>query len=176
MRYNPNWSSHLPVLIKVLNISEGPVLEMGMGLFSTPVLHWLCLDQKRTLVSYDNNTEYFNQNKAFETDLHQIIFIEDWDKANIENVHWGLVFIDHLPDERRKVDIKRIANNADYIVVHDSEEKNEYKYHFSEIYSLFKYRFDYRRQKPYTTVLSNFKDLGNLYQIQTESDMSLKMS
>ena len=135
---------------------------MGMGLFSTPVMHWLCLDKKRPLVSYDNNPEYFNQNKAFETKEHQINLISDWDKAIIESTHWGLVFIDHLPDERRKVDIKRVAGNADYIVVHDSEERNESKYRFSEIYPLFKYRFDYRRQKPYTTVLSNYKDLSNL--------------
>lgn len=162
MRYNPNWSSHLPILIKVLNISEGPVLEMGMGPFSTPVIHWLCLDQKRILVSYENDLNYFNQNKVFGAAWHQIKLVKNWSQADIENTHWGLAFIDHTPELRRSIDIKRISNKADYIVVHDSEEKSEHKYHFTEIYPLFKYRYNYQRQKPYTTVLSNFKDLKNL--------------
>lgn len=162
MRYNPNWSSHLPILIKVLNISEGPVLEMGMGLFSTPVIHWLCLDKKRTLVSYENDLNYFNQNKAFETPWHQIKLVDNWGRSDIENTHWGLAFIDHTPEARRSIDIKRILNKADYIVVHDTEPESEHKYHFAEIYPLFKYRYNYQRQKPFTTVLSNFKDLINL--------------
>lgn len=162
MRYNPNWSSHLPVLIKVMEASEGKVLEMGMGPFSTPVLHWLCLDRKRLLVSYESSLEYFKSNKNFETDLHKVVSVDDWDKVNINNVHWGVVFIDHAPSERRKVDIKQLANCADYIVIHDSEESREKHYHYSEIYPLFKYRYDYKRQKPYTTVLSNFKDLSIL--------------
>lgn len=162
VRYNPAWSSHLPVLIKVLGLSKGSVLEFGIGMFSTPVLHWLCLDSDRELVSYENNLEYFNQNKRFITDNHKINFVEDWDRINIENIHWGVVFIDHNPMERRKIDIKRLANKADYIIIHDSQWKEDCYYHYKEIYPLFKYRYDYTKQKPFTTVLSNFKDLSIL--------------
>lgn len=162
MRFNPNWSSHLPILVKVLNISRGPVLEMGTGLFSTPVMHWLCLDAGRPLISYENNKSYYDQCKSFEADGHKLILVEDWDKAEIENTHWGAVLIDHEPAERRSIDIKRLAGSADYIIVHDSEAEEDGKYHLSQIYPLFKARYDWRKQKPYTTVLSNFKDLSNL--------------
>ena len=54
MKIKPAWSSYLPLLIKVLQCSEGPVLELGTGLVSTPVLHWLCFDMGRELVSYDD--------------------------------------------------------------------------------------------------------------------------
>ena len=162
MRYNPNWSSYLPVLIKTLNLSEGPVLEMGMGIFSTPVMHWLCLDRNRALVSYENNATYFHQSRAFMAPWHQIKLVEDWSEAEIETTHWGLVFIDHAPEARRGIDIKRVAHQADYIVTHDSEARNEHKYHLAKIYPLFKYRYDYQKKKPYTTVLSNFKDLTDL--------------
>jgi len=57
--------------------------------------------------------------------------------------------------------MKRVANNADYVVVHDTDEKNDWYYKYSEYFPLFKYRWD-SKIYPRTTVLSNFKDLKNL--------------
>lgn len=162
MQYRPAGGSHIPILTKVLELSDGPVLELGMGPFSTPILHWLCLDKRRQLFSYENGSSWLKENKHFETDWHKITFVEDWDKIDIDNIHWGIAFIDHAPAERRAVDIRRLANKADYIILHDSEESQDKHYSYSEIYPLFKYRYDYKRQKPHTTVLSNFKDLNNL--------------
>lgn len=161
-RYNPAWSSHLPILIKVLTMAQGPALELGMGPFSSPVMHWLCLDQKKILTSYDNNKDYHKANLSFANDKHGIFLTDDWDNIPIYNTHWGVVLVDHSPDYRRKEEIKKLANKADYIVVHDTQSSEEKLYHYEEIYPLFKYRYNYKRQKPYTTVLSNFKDLSNL--------------
>lgn len=164
--YDPSWGSHIPVLVDVLSNSEGPVLELGTGPFSTPLLHTLCVDNKRTLVSYENNPEFFNMHTAFVDEFHQIKLIDDWDKAEIENTHWGLAFVDHRPAERRKVETKRLVNSADYIVIHDSEPQLIEKYHYDFIYPLFKYRLDYilRPNCAHTTVLSNLKDLTKLKQ------------
>jgi len=160
MNYEPSWSSHIPLLVKVMNVSEGPVLEMGIGPFSTPLLHWLCFDQNRTLTSYDNSKEYLEANKTFETSFHQIKYLDNWDDADIENTHWGVVFIDHAPPERRPIDVARVANCADYIVIHDSQRHLDQYFHYKSIYGLFKYKYVYRKVKPHTTVLSNFKDLN----------------
>lgn len=162
--YDPSWGSHIPVLVDTFNNSKGPVLELGIGPFSTPLLHALCVDNKRMLVSYENDPEFFNMHTAFIDQFHQIKLIDDWDKAEIENNHWGLAFIDQKPAKRRIVDIKRLANNADYIVIHDSEPGLVSLYHYNLIYPLFEYRFDYilRPNYPHTTVLSNLKDLTKL--------------
>lgn len=162
MIYEPYWCSHLPLLIKTMSVSTGPVLEMGMGPFSTPILHWLCFDQDRPLVSYDNSPEYFAENQKFATPNHQINLVSNWDEADIEHTHWGLVFIDHAPPERRHIDVARVANNADYIVIHDSQRHLDQYFHYKKIYGLFKYKYVYRKVKPHTTVLSNFKDLTNI--------------
>lgn len=162
MQYRPAGASHIPILVKVLGLSDGPVLEMGMGPFSTPILHWLCLDKKRQLFSYENNPRWFEKNKVFETNLHKVNFVEDWDKVDMDNIHWSVVFIDHAPSDRRIVDIKRIVNKADYVIMHDSGDYQDEHYRYSEIYPLFKYRYNYMRQKPYTTIVSNFKDLSIL--------------
>lgn len=161
--FAPIYSSHLPILIKVLQISEGPVLELGSGVFSTPVMHWLCLDNKRELVTYENYKEHYEMNKVFQTEMHKIIFIKNWDEAKIEGLHWGVAFVDHEPRERRVVEIRRLAQIADYVVVHDSEPDHDKYFDFiSNAFPLFKNRYNYKRRRPYTTVLSNFKDLRNL--------------
>jgi hypothetical protein len=142
-------------------LSEGPVLEMGMGVFSTPLLHWLCLDQKRQMVSYDNKREFYEMNKTFESPAHQILYVEndDWAATDIDKP-WGMVFVDHHPGIRRGVDAIRLANRADYVVIHDSDMLHEHGY--EDIYRHFKYAYNWKRRKPYTTILSNFYRLDNL--------------
>lgn len=162
--YDPSWGSHIPVLVDVFNNSEGPVLELGIGVFSTPLLHALCVDNKRQLVSYENNPEFFKMHASFIDEFHQIKLINDWDKIDIESTHWGMVLVDHRPAQRRNVETKRLMNNADYVVIHDSEPRLEGEYRYDLIYHLFKYRLDYilKPNHAHTTILSNFKDLRKL--------------
>jgi len=162
--------SHLPILSKVLGLSEGPVLELGMGLFSTPYLHWACYN-KRKLVSYENKKDFyelfiFNDKRELcnNYDFHEVKFVEDWDKIDISG-HWGVVLVDHNPGPRRREEIKRLANSADYIVVHDTDAKNDWYYKYAEYFPLFKYRYD-TKIYPMTTVLSNFKDLSCLSKME----------
>jgi hypothetical protein len=131
---------------------------MGVGLFSTPLLHYICMETNRELVSYENDNKYLKMSRGFRTDFHKVIFIDDWDKSDILKP-WSIAFIDHAPHHRRAVDAGRLANYAEYIICHDSEPQNDMYYLYSTIYSLFKYRFDYTKLFPYTTVLSNFHTL-----------------
>ncbi len=157
LKYRPAFSTHLPVLIKVLEISEGPVLELGAGAFSTPILHWLCFENNRKLVTYENDPGFFRMNQSFLSDLHEVKLAEDWDKIPIETEHWGVAFVDHGPAERRRIEIERLSNIADYIVVHDTEPEFDAEYGFArEIFPKFKYCYNYEKTKPHTTVLSNF--------------------
>ena len=129
MRYNPGWSSYLPILIKVFGLSKGDVLELGSGPFSTPLLHWLCLDTKRYLVTYEDSLEYYNLHKKFVSKKHEIKFVTDWDKINIDK-HWGLAFVDHEPGNRRKTEILKLKDTADFIVVHDTSPHTDKLYKF----------------------------------------------
>lgn len=157
----PSEGSHIPVLIKVMGMSSGPVLELGTGLNSTPVLHWLCNEQKRKIDSYESVEMFYRAAENYRTDWHGIHFIEDWDKLAIDR-HWGLVFIDHAPGPRRNVEMERLANNADYVVVHDTEPKSDWHYHFANQFDKYKYRYNYTLAYPHTSVFSNFKDLHEL--------------
>jgi len=153
--------THLPALIKAVMASDGPILELGTGLFSTPFLHYACYENKRELVSYDNEIDYYEFNKPFENDYHKVIFVEDWDKIDLSK-HWSVALVDHHPGSRRRFEIARLANNVDYVIVHDTQPRSGSRYKYSRVFPLFKYRRDFGREKPLTTVLSNFKDLKNL--------------
>ena len=151
--------SHLPMLIKLILMTEGPILELGTGFFSTPVLHWLCAEKKRKLVSYDSQEKYIEVAKNYIADFHDIHLVNDWSTIDISQ-HWSIVLIDHAPGPQRKVEMARVANNADYVIVHDTEPRNDKYYHYSESAHLYKYRYDYDKVYPNTSLFSNFKDLS----------------
>lgn len=158
-----SYGSHMPVISRVMEETTGPVLELGMGIYSTPLLDLLCHEEKRELVSFDDDQEWFSVNKEWESDYHKIYFTDDYDKINIENRKWSVVLIDHKPAERRIVEIKRLANKADYLIVHDAEDEWENAFKYNLIYPLFKYRFDYTTCRPATVILSNFFDPKELF-------------
>lgn len=143
----------MPMLIKCVEISDGSVLEFGAGLFSTPLLHWLCFGRK--LITYEDNLSYYKFAKKFTSRNHTIRFVKDWNKIDLGK-HWGVVLIDHI-SERRSVDAIRLKDKADYIVLHDTQS-NDYKY--NEVWKHFKYRYDWKACKPWTSVVSNFKDIS----------------
>jgi len=159
MKSIKKWSSHLPILINLINITNGPVLELGAGLYSTPFLHWACRD--RYLESYENDKNYFNIINEFSDENHKIYFVENWDNIDIIK-YWEIVFIDLSPATKRKDMAKKLAKLAKYIILHDTEKKHDNEYKYDEIYSLFKYRYDYTKTNPNTTVLSNYIDVSKL--------------
>lgn len=162
MKMSIRYGSHMPVLIKIVGITDGPILELGTGLYSTPYLHFACLPTKRKLASYDSDESWIRNFKDYRTDFHEITLLNDWDKLDTSN-NWDVVLIDHGPDERRHVEAKRFAKKAKYIILHDSNPEYDYLYKYSEIYPLFKYRFDDVSLHPNTTTLSNFVNLDNLW-------------
>lgn len=155
--------THIPMLVKIFDMSKGDVLELGSGYFSTTLLRWLCEMTGRKLYSYETDQFWYKKATLSPVDFHKVFLINkrDWNDAEIERP-WGMVLIDHSPDERRWVEIKRLANLAEYIVIHDSNLSEVKQYGYEKIWNLFKYRYDYTKLNPNTTVVSNFHDLKSL--------------
>ncbi len=164
MMVSLNYGSNLPCLIKAMEKTTGDVLELGMGVFSTPFLHYQCILQNRKLVSYENYQEWLNFFLKYHYNCpnHEIHFVEKYADANIDKL-WDIVLIDQTPDESRLEEIKRLAYKAKYIIVHDTSPNQDNHYHFSTIYPLFKYKIDWDREKNHCTVLSNFVDLKDFW-------------
>ena len=166
MNVSGNYGTHLAALIKAMEKTSGDVLELGMGLFSTPYLHYQCMLSGRKLVSYENFKTYaqFFLDYGYPNANHEVNLIDDYANAQIDKP-WDVVLIDQTPDTERVKAVKRLANLAKYIIIHDSNEnsKSDSIYHYSEIYPLFKYKTVWDKDKNHATVLSNFHDLTDFW-------------
>lgn len=160
------YGTHLPALIKAMEKTSGDVLEMGMGVFSTPFLHYQCMLQNRQLTSYENSAAWagFFLHYAYPNNNHKIVVLDDYTKADIERP-WDVVLIDQTPDDNRTESIRRLANYAKYIVIHDSnnDKRSRRVYHYHDIYPLFKYRTVWDKDSKHASVLSNFVDLADFW-------------
>jgi hypothetical protein len=166
MNISGYYGTHLVPLMVAMDKTKGDVLELGTGIFSTPYLHYRCTLDKRKLFSYDTSRTWlkFFKTYKYENKYHKFIYIKNWDKAQIERP-WDVVLVDHSPDTRRIAEIKRVANLAKFIIVHDSNGRFEKKYHYSMIYPLFKHKTDWVKEERHATILSNFVKLENLLNV-----------
>ena len=139
-------SNSIPLVVTSL-VTTGDLLELGMGSFSTPLLHKLAVDTKKQVVSIDTNIDWVNNfifyNKTMNHKIYcmpNFEFIEQ--KLGLEdNKRWGIVLVDHINAVGRAFDAKKYANKAEIVLVHDAEKTVEhgYKYEQNKIRDPFKY-------------------------------------
>ncbi len=165
-----NWGTHQTPLVTAVMNTNGPILELGCGDFSTPLLHAICSTNQRTLLSTDTDKKWLRLFLDLETPWHTFVYVpvfenprnpqeNKWDQIGTD-IHWSIVFIDHHPGTRRAVDIKRLRSHTDIFVVHDTEKP--YK-GYSSILPSFKYRFVYKRYKKQTTLVSDTIDVATFF-------------
>jgi len=157
-------ATHWPVLMRVIEASSGPILECGTGKFSSPILRTMAYLQQRHVEAYDSDPDWYAKAKELENGYYRVHLIksEDWPNLPIDQ-RYGLVFVDQAPTYYRRVTLRRFANNADYLVVHDSEIGAQRKFHLERTLQTFRYRFDYAGLRPHTSVVSNVIDVVQLY-------------
>lgn len=149
-----NWDSHRPLLWAALEATQGLVVEMGIGEGSTPYLSEYCKERNRELVSYENNEEWYNKMK--DRFSHNIVYVKNWDFVQVRP---SLLFIDHAPGERRRVDLYRFSDIAKVVVCHDTEPAAEHGYKMGPVLDKFKYRLNYKTDGAWATAVSNFIDV-----------------
>ena len=155
------YATHMPMVMSIAFNTSGPILEMGCGNYSTYVLHEICKLTGRRLVTLDEKPDWINKFRFMANGYHEFHLVRDWSSFSlIDNIKWSMVLIDHAPGERRKVDIARLKCNADYLIVHDTEEAG---YKYEPVLNSFKFRFDYKIIRPWTTVISNEHNLDFLH-------------
>ena len=157
LRINP-YATHLPMLMACVAATEGPVLEMGCGNYSTPILSEMC--RGRRLITVDDDPAWMPKFTDLAHANHQLIAVKNWTELVLPDLAWDVVLIDHAPAEQRRVDIERFMDKASLIVVHDTETPDFYGY--NSILPRFRYRHDHKRWTPWTTVVSQTTPLDFL--------------
>jgi len=169
------FATHLPLLTACVLATDGPVIELGCGFWSTPILHELCSpfpghrDGRRLLTCCANADWLGRFSRQLATDEHFFLAVDPdadgagWARLPEIDHNWDVALVDHAPPGRRKHDLMRLADTARLVVVHDSEPHACYSY--EKAFERFRYRCDDRRWEPWTTVVSNVEDLAWLKEL-----------
>ena len=174
------FGTHQPLLFAACLLTEGPIVELGAGFYSTPFLHALSLAQRRPVHTVESQPGFLNQLARYGSDLHRLWLLDEQMERDPEgkillgdrtrkqvvaaqaaflDEHFGamdisVAFVDHSPAFLRQPAVAWLADRADYIVIHDTESAGFYRYDFSN----FAHRLEDRWQRPNSTVLSNRRD------------------
>ena len=116
------YATHQRLLVKYMMQTTGPVIELGAGNYSTPILHEIAAAQGRPLTTVDNNPEWLNRFKVFESAGHTLTLLPSWDDFQPES--YGLAFVDHAdpPGHQRWIQVEKLLPVAGVIVIHDTED------------------------------------------------------
>lgn len=154
------YSSHLPLLAACVAATSGPVVEMGAGLYSTPLLQALCLGQGRTLTTIEHDRQWLSRiyDERGRNENHRCILLDAWgdlDKYG-EELRCDVAFIDLAPADQRAWAIEVMRRWATIIVVHDTETEQRHNYpRVEEQLRRFKYRVDDKRRGPWATAVTD---------------------
>lgn len=162
------FGSHVPALVTSVMAYPGRVLEVGVGYFSTTLLHNL---HPEYILSVDTDPTWIGKCQWMELEYHKFRHVSDWDKLfEIIGLEWDVVLVDNNGYDARFDTIKRLQDTAKIIVVHDTgerhmefwEEDGVTKEGLTELFGSFAYRIDYTGASPVTTLLSNIVDVRAL--------------
>ena len=121
-----DWATHVPALAACLAATHGPVLEVGAGIWSTPILHAACAPTRRHLLTMEGKPEWLARFLPMATPWHELRAVADWPSWTVPcspqqpNGRWSLAFVDHGFAPRGPV-VDRLRGHADIVIMHDSE-------------------------------------------------------
>jgi len=147
------YATHLPLLAACVANTSGPVIELGCGLYSTPLLHALCLN--RLLLSLESDSEWIKRFQHLASAMHRVVHVIDWAAAPLDG-QWSVALIDQQPAAARVRSIERLRGHVDLFIVHDTEHR---LYCYEQVLTTFPYRIESQRNPPWTSVVSDTQRL-----------------
>jgi hypothetical protein len=156
--FSEGWGTHAPLLAAVVaSARPGPVLELGVGRSSSPILVEMCRAMGRDLVGLESEKGWISE--LADLDYPDVHYMPDWGKlpAWLEGRgRWSVIFVDHGPGEARLPVLQMIRGYAEFIVCHDTHNEG-YLPGFEAELDSYKYRHDYTLMMPCTTVVSDVR-------------------
>lgn len=147
-------NSYTPLLYRALLDTTGPLVECGMGNYSTYLLH----TSGRTIISVETSREWISK-----FNVPNKVLIEPTQWLTIMKAYKPIAsvfFIDQAPGEIREKCINELSTDFDGIIVaHDTEPAADYGYKMRQHFSKFKYVVEVKTDNAWATALSNTHDV-----------------
>jgi hypothetical protein len=141
-------ATHAPILSAVASKAGGPIIEIGVGHHSTPMLHFIARAIGRHITSIDTNADwisFFSCIPGLGSDHRYLCTGNRLISAELPRYlegtgTWGVAFVDCSPEIDRKKCVELMRNRAKYIVVHDAEPLAKV-YDWGNLFDTFKSKF-----------------------------------
>lgn len=157
--------SHTPALLQTLLNVEGPILELGCGHYSSAIT--TSFSKQRRVVCVDTEQDWLDEiaDKYASTEA---IFkfcgptLDEYKELSepLVKANWGVVLVDHRFAEQRGLDLLRLKDNAEVILMHDSHlDDPDDAYNSFEAIQSFKYFKEHSLYWPQTAVMSETNNL-----------------
>ena len=161
-------ASHLPLFLACIAATEGPVLEIGVGFHSTPIIHSLLGALGREFVSAESDQYWID---VFKRDYecppddggfsHQFLVDDDSTIKSLAETEWAVVLVDDSPGYPRCDNVKLFLPVADYVLVHDAQGE-DIMGPMRPVIKDVKHQFMHKRFFPWTLALSNCKPIPHV--------------
>lgn len=153
-------ATHQRSIVAAAMRTTGPMLELGVGWYSTPLLHEISEAQQRPLETVDNNMDWLAQFMCLNTTAHQLKLIGWWGGllSLLNHKSYGFCFVDQGQPADREYTVRSLLDRVDVFVFHDTEEGPAYGY--NRVLPLFEYQWTDKCQQSWTTIASNKTDVS----------------
>ena len=163
---NLAYGSHFHALLPCLHWTQGPILEVGAGCYSTSLLS--LYSQSRYCRTVESDWQWLEKVKNFfpaSCDLtqdrgHEFQHVENYRDAVMEDRPWDIVFIDQGDHDSRVETALRMKDKSRLVIMHDTEHAN-----LDAALNSYRYRYDLKAILPHTSIASQVDDLGWLKEL-----------
>ena len=169
------YGTHIPLLAAVVAVSHpGPIVELGAGNSSSPLLSEMCRAMNRRLTSLEREGPWYDTLDdligGFRGTIgHDRLIVPNPSQwvPTIEQLFgelgkFSVVFADHGLDRSDGAAVlEYLADKSELVVIHDT--RNTWFAGVDDALDGYKYRFDYVKMAPCTTVVSNYLDVASIF-------------
>ena len=156
------YGTHLPVLFACIASTDGPVIELGCGWYSTPLIH--AATPNRQVLTLDKDKGWLDKFQYLASERHQIELVKDWSRPTLVPklgaVLWSVCLVDCESHGERRDALAFVRPRCRYVILHDSEVPE-----FAPVMGQFRYRLDFKRMTPNTTVFSDYQPLDQIKEL-----------
>ena len=159
------FGSHIIALLPCLHWTQGAVLEVGAGYYSTSLLSLYSQTRYcRTLESdwhwLEKARNFFPYSDIAEDRGHEFRHVANYRDADMEDRPWDIVFIDQGDHGNRVETALRMKDKSRLVILHDTEHAD-----LDAALNGYRYRYDQRTVLPHTSIASQVDDLTWLAEV-----------